>query len=303
MSLLHYFAPVLAARLGSTDASRFELTAAGNLASWVEAITLLIASVTCGLVYSIRRHRIDDIRGRYRIWLAASAACLVMSADSVAASHQDVAHALGYVTGWTALRGDAIWWLLVGGVPLTWIAVRAVYDAFECRFAATLLAGAFLCYAAGAVAHFDFLPGLDSRIETMVTGASTLAGHWLLMLGILSYARFVILDAQGLIAARPAVVRRKKAPAAETENNRAESKPTVAEPPTVLSAVGYSRRQQSASSPPLKSRASSQWVDGSRPERDPFEDDVEEESSEDDRKITKSERKRLRKLKTQNRAA
>ena len=48
---------------------------------------LLLASATCLLIYSIRRHRIDDFRGRYRIWLAASAACLVLSANSVAGLH------------------------------------------------------------------------------------------------------------------------------------------------------------------------------------------------------------------------
>jgi hypothetical protein len=303
LALLHYFAPAVAASVGSADVARFEINSPGHLAGWVEAITLLVASVTCALVYSIRRHRIDDIRGRYRIWLAASAACLVLSANSVAALHQVLAHSLGHATGWTALRGDAVWWLLVGGPPLAWIVARAIFDTLECRLAVSLLLAALLSYATSATSYFGLVAGLDQRSEPMITGTAILAGHWLLMLGIVSYARFVILDAQGLIAARPRVARKKKARAAKTEPGKSEPKPTTAAVPTVLSAVGYSRRQQADFSQRAEPRSSDQWVDGSRPERDPYDDDDEEDSDGDDRKLTKSERKRMRKMKTQGRAA
>jgi hypothetical protein len=303
LALLHFFAPAVAASMGSADAARFEINAPGNLASWVEAITLLVASVTCALVYCIRRHRIDDIRGRYRIWLAASAACLVMSANSVVALHQVLGHSLGYLSGWTALRGDAVWWLLAGGAPLAWIVARAIFDTLECRLAAALLIAALVCYTTSAASYFGIVAGLDSRIESMITGTAILAGHWLLLLGIVSFARFVILDAQGLISARPRAAGKKAMRAAKTESNKTASKSTTTAAPTVLSAVGYSRRQQSDSTQPATSRSSPQWVDGSRPERDSFDDDDDQDSDGDDRKLTKSDRKRLRKLKSQGRAA
>jgi hypothetical protein len=302
LALLHYFAPMLAARLGSTEVAGFEIAAPGNLAGWVEAVTLLLASVTCALVYSIRRHRIDDIRGRYRIWLAASAACLLMSANSVASLHQTLAHSLGYVTGWTALQDDAVWWI-IGGLPLAWIVARAFVDTLECRLAASLLVASTLCYAASASCYFGYVAGLEARIESLVTRTAILAGHWLLLVGSVSYARFVILDAQGLIAARPRVARKKKSRASKTEHQQAEAEPAGTAAPTLLSAVGYSRRQNSDSTQSTKSRSTDRWVDGSRPERDPYEDDGDEDSAGDERKLTKSDRKRLRKLKTQNRAA
>jgi hypothetical protein len=226
-----------------------------------------------------------------------------MSANSVAALHQVLTHSLVHVTGWTALRGDAVWWLLIGGPLLAWIVARAVFDSLECRLAAALLFAALLGYATSAASYFGLVAGLDQRIEPMITGTAILAGHWLVMLGIVSYARFVILDAQGLISARPRAARKKKIRAAETEFSKNASRSTTSAAPTVLSAVGYSRRQQTDSPQPAKSRSSEQWVDGSRPERDPYDDDVEEDSDGDDRKLSKSERKRLRKLKTQGRAA
>ena len=49
---------------------------------------------------------------------------------------------------------------------------------------------------------------------------------------------------------------------------------------------------------------SNQWVDGTRPERKHYdEDEDDDDSSDGDRKLSKSDRKRLRKLKAQNRAA
>ncbi len=302
LALLHYFAPMLAASLGSTEVASFETAAPGNLSGWVEAVTLLLASVTCALVYSIRRHRIDDIRGRYRIWLAASAACLVMSVNSVASLHQVLAHSLGHVTGWTALRDDAVWWVM-GGLPLAWIIARALVDTLECRLAASLLVAATLCYTASAGCYFGYVAGLEARLESMVTRTAILAGHWLLLVGVGSYARFVILDAQGLIAARPRAARKKTSRGSKSEHQQTEAEPSGTAAPTLLSAVGYSRRQHSESTQSTKSRSTDRWVDGSRPERDPYEDDSDEDSAGDERKLTKSDRKRLRKLKTQNRAA
>jgi hypothetical protein len=303
-ALLHYFAPTVAAGLGASEIAAFDCASPGNLFSWGEAITLLVSSVTCLLVYSIRRHRIDDIRGLYRVWLAVAAVCLVMSANSVTALHRAVSHSLGHVTGWTALREDAVWWLVLGGMPLAWIAVRALIDTLECRLATSLLIAAGLFYAGSAVSYFGIVSPTDARVESMTTGTAIFAGHWLVLVAIISYARFVILDAQGLVEARPHVARRKKNGAAPAGRRRAQSEQPADAAPTILSAVGYSRRQPAESQPSAKSHgAAAQWVDGSRRERDLYEDDAEEEATGDDRKLNKSERKRLRKLKSQNRAA
>jgi hypothetical protein len=116
-----------------------------------------------------------------------------------------------------------------------------------------------------------------------------------------AYARYVVLDAQGLVKhhrlaasakaksttpLRKQVEERKQTAVAAT----ASSSPAAAARPTL----------QVAKTPAEPSR----WVDGSRPERDRrYEDDDEDEATDDDRKLSKSERKRLRKLKAQSRAA
>ena len=172
--------------------------------------------------------------------------------------------------------------------------------------AASLLVAAVLCYAAARPAISASSRRLEPRIESLVTGTAharwpLAAARWRLS----SYARFVVLDAQGLDRRAAASRPQENVASARTERQQAASETSGRLPRRhVLSAVGYSRRQQSESTQPTTSAIHDRWVDGSRPERDRYDDDDDDEDSAgDDRKLSKSDRKRLRKLKAQNRAA
>jgi hypothetical protein len=294
---LHYFLPTIAASLGG-GVEPLDLAIAGSMADWVTAVVLLLATATCLLIYSIRRHRIDDYRGRYRVWFAASVACLVLSANSVAGLHNLLAQTLGHCTGWTALRSGAAWWLILAGPPLAWITVRAFFDLKECRLAASLIAGAFACYAIAAASYFGFIPAAEPRMETLLEGVSVLLGHWLVLAAATTYARYVVLDAQGLIARQAgSAKRRTEKPTAKSETQQASKTPA-----TVLSVAGYSRAKTLQIQPAKTPADSKSWIDGSRPERESY-DDADDDDSSGPSRLSKSERKRLRKLKAQNRAA
>jgi hypothetical protein len=292
---LHYAAPSLAAAINLAGLPPFDLASTGSLARWVAAVVLLGASALCLLVYSIRRHRIDDYRGRYRIWLTASAACLALSANSVAGLHHVLAYTLSHVTGWTALRAGAVWWLAVAGLPLAWIVLRTLRDLMECRLAATLWVAAIGCYAAAATSYLGFVPAVEPQIDSMLDAVLALLGHWLLLAAVVSYARFVVLDAQGLIPVRTRSHRALKVKGSPKQKNDSR----------IPSSSGDSYAQKTASQ---FQRAESTvgnkaWIDGSRPEAERYDDDSDEDLSGPSRKLSKADRKRLRKLKAQNRAA
>jgi hypothetical protein len=292
---LDYFAPTIAQALGLSTVASIELASAGGLASWLAGAALLGAACTCVLIYSIRRHRIDDIRGRYRVWLAAAVAGVILSANSVAGFHQILADALGHVTGWTALRGGAIWWLLLAGLPLVWIAFRLLLDFRECRVATAFFVLAVACYAASLARFLGFGPTVGPRIDALLIGASLLVGHWVMLAAIVANARFVVLDAQGLVAVRSRSTK-KVAPIKST----APKRQAAAGPIGNVSASGPLRAMvQSAKTPAEPSK----WIDGSRPVRDRFDDDEDDDASDEGHKLSKSDRKRLRKLKAQGRAA
>jgi hypothetical protein len=300
LGALHHFAQAVAGFAGLTTLRPFDLGAPGCIAAWISAVVLFVASVGCLLVYSIRRHRIDDFKGRYRVWLGASAACLVLSANSVAGLHHVVAQSLSHFAGWSALRDGAAWWLAVGGLPIAWIGIRALVDVKECRLAATLVCVAAMCYTAAAASYFGFMPATEQQHASLVTGASLLAGHWLVLASVAAYGRFVILDAQGLVAVRRPTAKKQSPKQEKVKSATADTKPTQAKP-TLLSVVNYARDKAAQSD---AAKDDDRWVDGRRPERKSYDSyDEEEEESDGGAKLSKAERKRLRKLKAQNRAA
>ncbi|HEX3599233.1 MAG TPA: hypothetical protein VHU84_03770 [Lacipirellulaceae bacterium] len=299
LTALNYFALPLASAAGMRSTAALSFSAPGSLASWMSAVIMLISAASCLLTYSIRRHRINDFRGRYRVWLGATLACLMMSANSVTGIHQVLADVLGHATGWSALRDGAAWWFVVPGLPICWIMVRAMFDMRECRLSTALLAAAGVAYATSAVCFLGLVTIADPQIQSLTVGASLLTGHWFLLASVVTYSRFVVLDAQGLIAVRRPTVSKRNA---KTERKATAATSTAAptKAATVLSATGYSRPTIQVAKTPADS---SRWVDGSRPERKRYESDDEEDESGEDRKISKSDRKRLRKLKTEGRAA
>jgi hypothetical protein len=223
----------------------------------------------------------------------------------VAGFHQIAADALGQLTGWSALRDGSAWWLLIAGVPLSWIGLRALLDVRECRVAATLLVAAIACYATSAATYLGFVTIADSQSQSIASGGALLFGQWLTLAAVVSYARFVVLDAQNLISIRRRATvainaSKTKAALAGHETTSAAAKKTIA-----LASTTSSPRPTLATIQPAKTPAdSSRWVDGTRPEREHYDDDSDDDDGPDgDRKLSKSDRKRLRKLKTQGRAA
>jgi hypothetical protein len=302
LAAIHYFALPIAAATGLQTVAAIDLSAPGSLASWLSAVLLLTASATCLLSYSIRRHRIDDFRGRYRVWFLAAVACLMLSANSVAGLHQIVADTLSHLTGWAPVRAGAGWWLLLSGLPLSWILLRALLDMRECRVATVLVVAAVGCYVVSVASYLGLARVVDPRLKSIAIGATLLMGHWLLLASAVSYARFIVLDAQGLITVRrratPKRVKTDLEAKPASDASKSAAKPAI----SIFTAAGVARP-----SAPVAAKTpadSSRWVDGTRPERDKYDhDNDDDDDSDGDRKLSKSDRKRLRKLKAQGRAA
>jgi hypothetical protein len=206
----------------------------------------------------------------------------------------------------------------LASIPLTWLAARTFLDVLEARLVTFLFLTATGAYLAGVASFLGFLPGTEPTFEPLVTSAAILLGHWLLLAAAVSYARHIVLDAQGLIANRnkTAAARESRrsrgadeSPISKTaagplkvEPSRAASSPTLQlhNPPS-------SREKTPAPILPAKTQASlKDWVDGRRRERDRYQNDDDGDAGDEmdgDRKLSKAERKQLRKLKARNRAA
>ena len=298
---LDWFAAPLAGTYGFESAAAFDLSGGGGVAAWLSAVVLMLSAVTCVLIYSLRRHRIDDFKGRYRAWLAAAVACALLSIESVAPVHRLIVAAAAYHTGWTALRGHAAWWLALGGLPLGWIALRAWLDARDSRLAAVSLGTALAAYGVAIASYLGMGPEVAPRSEVMIVAGAALMGHWMLLVGVVSYGRFVVLDAQGLIPVREReqAVSKQAAVSKQTKIAKDREVKNVASRSTAASTNSPLRsfRESLRGSAQVESK-STDWVDGSEPVTESYEDG--DESDLGGRKLSKADRKRLR---NQKRAA
>lgn len=308
---LHQLAGPLTAAIGTANNASMNIIAGNSFAAWTGSIVLFVASLTCGLIYSIRKHRIDDYRGRYRIWRWSAAACLLASVNCVTGTHSLLADALSHFVGWTALQGGAIWWLVLAGVPLSWVVMRTMLDLQECRAAGVLLVSTTIAYSTAVASFLGWIPGVDATLEPLVTGGAGLLGHWLILATAASYARHVVLDAQGLIAnrriaQRESTSRKSSSRTSEDESVSHDAEQSRKSRPATLRIADTTSVLTRSSVIPAKTQAQpDDWVDGTRRERDRYEADEDTDEVEDsgDRKFSKTERKQLRKLKARNRAA
>ncbi|MEN1681731.1 MAG: hypothetical protein AAGJ46_19280, partial [Planctomycetota bacterium] len=224
--------------------------------------------------------------------------------------------------GWSPLPADAFWWLLPAAIVIGGLATRVFFDLKESRLtAAAAILSAVFCGIALAGGIGFALP-IDVA-EPVVTAAATQLAIGLAAVSLLAYSRRIVLEATGVLAA-PAKreaksetteqgeeVELKPAPKPSRKAKAAASAATPAKP-TLATSTASTSTSTKASTPKSNARATqprtaakkaepaqeTQWVDGSQGEMDDYGDEGTP------RKLSKAERKRLRRQKArQNRAA
>lgn len=189
-----------------------DLAARGSIAAWFNAGLFLISAALGTVIYLIRRHRVDDYRGRYRMWCWVVPVLVLASLDAVA----DLQYSLRVLS------------LQLAGIPnypdalLIWSASLAVLGATmgarlavemrACRLALLGLAVTSVGYAAGAAVAVDWLLRDGGVFRVMAASSVTMVGNVGLAFALSLYARHVYRDAHGLIPPKPLRVRSRRTP-------------------------------------------------------------------------------------------
>lgn len=196
---LHACLPQMEAAAPSGRLAVFDLTQAGSLGAWFSTIALALSAMLAWIVYSVRRWRIDDYRGHYRIWLWAALCWLVMSIEQTAAVRGALADLMIAVSGTRLLGDGSIWWVIVYGFLIGGVAARLLIDMRHCLVSCGALVGAAACFVVAAIMHFGGLqPGVAERGPLFQQGV-VLGGNYLILLAMLCHGRHVLFDALGLI--------------------------------------------------------------------------------------------------------
>ncbi len=146
-------------RFAGVDTGWLNLHGSLNAASFVAAVMLLCAAVTATLIFHIRRHRMDDYRGRYRMWYPVIAVLTLAAGDVVTHAHRTVQGVAASLMPNAPLGNPASWWILAWVVMGGLLLMRATIDARKCKSALF-----FWCLSTvGLLRRSNTCVGSDSR--------------------------------------------------------------------------------------------------------------------------------------------
>ncbi|MFM7108763.1 MAG: hypothetical protein ACKOZU_09240 [Planctomycetaceae bacterium] len=243
-----------------------------SLQGWLAQAWLLMAAAVALVVRLMRRHRLDDYRGRYRAW-GWMAMLLVLTALAGAVPVGRLAGAMLVDATGIALGPDGIgWWITIAAAAWLAVGLWAVLPLRERAGTACWLGLALAAWGGAAAAEW-LAAGRDAWI---VGGRAAWAlGASLAAVALLVAARSVIREVRGQVAPRTAATpARNGEPAAP---GAADEDVEVRFDPVTDSAAAESDEDDDSPA----------FVDGSEPEH---------------RHLSKAERKRLKKLARMNRS-
>lgn len=207
LATLHYYA---AERLTFAN-----LTSVNSLGGWLAIIAFWTAAQGALVIYRIRRHRIDDYRGRYHVWLWSVALLGLAGIDLLVDFRTPLGQWIEATSGRQFADLENGWALLVASVFYGLAMLRIVWEVRASRgaLAVALLSMTALGTFVASKANLILWPEqLDPQLATCVL---YLSGVCMLSMMLTQYARFVWMDAIGLIV--PKAV-------AETEEQAEEEK-------------------------------------------------------------------------------
>lgn len=184
----------------SEEANRLSLEGPGTLAAWFSSALLLVAASGSGMVYMLRRHKVDDYRGHYRFWSWLAAWCVLASLETATGIHQSLQGAITTLPIAISAEEFRWGWLIVislGGLVLGTRMTMEVRDSYwtNCFWVPTVVA-----YALVMLLQFEIV-WVQSVLATPLTSDMLLLiGHVTLAGTIWMESRQVFREAQGMIA-------------------------------------------------------------------------------------------------------
>jgi len=279
----------------------------GSLAAWLGAVALACAVPASMLIYSVRRHRLDDYRGRYRVWLAAVPVLLWLSLEQTAALGDTLREALYGFTGWAWFAAAAPYWTLTLAGLLVALTTRMAFETRGCRTATAGVIVAALLVCSGFVVKLGWVTVSGDQVRAATEAGLYLSAALLLLSSLTLYARHVVLAADGKLATR---VKKPKIRIAKTDESPASEagetgvKKRVAaiakiDPPQPLKGPVTSRTDLAepavaAKQPAVAARESASTTAPTRSAKAALHDDEEDEHDGGPRKLSKAERKALK---------
>jgi len=300
----------------ASDFAALDVQAPGSLAAWVCSLMLAVAAFQGLQIYRLRRHKTDDYRGRYRVWLWVPMVLFFMATSVATHIHRDLATLVSGLMNMTAPTQGVPFWPLTYCALWTLVSLRLAFEVRDSRGALVSLLLATCCYFTVAFAFLfaDLAVAEISEIGyVMATTTIVMSGHLATFFTVATYGRHVYLDSQGILPGgreKSRQTKRENEPGSDFVDQHEDdaSGPSTCERPRAtvipMNAVDDGPKSSKSASNPTEKRPSQAKRRNSTEKASPqltTESEAEPQATSDEsggnRKLSKSERRRLRKQK------
>jgi len=299
--------------VGTENLAAFQLTAPASLAGWFSSVLLATSGVTSLMIFTIRRHREDDYRGRYRIWIWVAVVWFLGSLSVTAPVDDIVGGVIAHLTGAQLADSHEVFSTLLYAVLLATVVIPVLADVRHCRSAIVAFVVAGVGYVLAASIRLNLLLADGGALAVMAGAAAAMLAHLLLLMSMGLYARHVFLDAQGLLPLRLAKPKQRRARRRKTKEPVKPLKVVSddlgeAEDEPKPGAATKRRRKRPASSPKtlqvsprptdLETEPEPARKNLSARHHNAIAEEIAALEAKDPGQLNKAQRRRLRKLKT-----
>lgn len=195
-----------------------------SISTWLQVLAWAAAGVCCLVIFSIRQHRSNDFRGTYRLWRWLAGCCCLLSLTVLVDLLGIAAELAGWLTG-RVFATDGVAILSLQTLAIVGVAARLLFELWNSRSSSVLLAAAAACGIAACWLELDSLGDSLASNREFVVANLELWGTCLTLMGLLVYARFVVLHSSGAIYVAERVAKRK-AKKRQSKGGKAKRKAT-----------------------------------------------------------------------------
>jgi hypothetical protein len=197
-AMVHWLSVSWAPLATNTELARpLRLDRPDSLGNWARSFFLAGSSATALLVYQLRRYKVDDYKGHYRLWRPVIILLAVMSVDSVVNLVPWCGAMIDAVLGKRMALAGADWIRIVLTVGGGALAIRLLAEVRSSRLSLVMMLGAVFGFAMPLASHWKVLDATAMTGWLIVTTAPLFAAA-ALWVSIGGYLRMLFREVRGL---------------------------------------------------------------------------------------------------------
>ncbi len=223
LSLLHWASVTWPSLANNAELSRpLRLDRPDSFGAWARTFFLAASAATALLVYQLRRYKVDDYQGHYRIWRPVIFLFAILSIDSICDLVPWAGAMIDATLGKRVALAGADWIRIVLTVGGAVLAIRLLVEVHRSKLAFLMMLLAVVSFAIPLMSHWNLFEATTMPGWIAVTTAPLIASA-ALWISVGGYLRMLFREVRGLdqerVVAPELAVRKSKA----AEREQAES--------------------------------------------------------------------------------